>query len=484
MTIILGSYYKPNGVILNSAKVFRSYLKTPFLVLLVIEICVLFFSLYLAAYIRSVFGESNDFLSVIDSLWIQAAAVSIITSISMLSTGLYQGQIREGVSGVFIRIAVSFIASGLLLALFFYVFPNLYLDRGLSGLALVQAFFIIATIRAIFLELVDTDLLKKRILVYGAGFTAKQIADKLRRKSDRRGFKILGYLALQDQGIIIHKDFLIDLDGMSLIEYSKKHDIDEIVAATSDTKSRLNVDDLVECKMNGITVIDVLTFFEHEAGQIRIDFIDPAWLVFSGGFKVSEFHLFAKRIFDLLVSSSFLLCVSPVLILTIIAIKIEEGLSAPIFYSQIRTGLNGQPFKVYKFRSMSTDAEAGGAVWATKSDNRVTKVGGFMRKTRIDEIPQIFNVFNGTMSFVGPRPERPEFIEELATNIPYYHERHLLKPGITGWAQLNYPYGASVEDSYQKQLYDLYYIKNNSLFLDVLILLQTVEIVLFGKGAR
>ncbi len=421
---------------------------------------------------------------VADTLWIQAAAVSIITSIAMLSTGLYQGQIREGVSGVFIRIVVSFLASGVLLSLFFYVFPDLYLQRGLSGLALIQAFFIIATIRAIFLELVDTDLLKKRVLVYGAGFTANQIASKLRRKSDQRGFKIVGYLALQNQGIIINKDLLIDLKGQALLNYAKDNDIDEIVAATSDTQTRLNVDDLVECKMNGISVIDVLTFFEHEAGQIRIDFIDPAWLVFSGGFKTSEFHLFAKRIFDLAVSFSFLFLVSPILILAVIAIKIEEGWSAPIFYSQIRTGLNGKPFKVYKFRSMTTDAEAGGAVWATKSDSRVTKVGGFMRKTRIDEIPQIYNVLNGSMSFVGPRPERPEFIEELASNIPYYHERHLLKPGITGWAQLNYPYGASVEDSYQKQLYDLYYIKNNSLFLDILILLQTVEIVLFGKGAR
>lgn len=469
---------------MNSAKIFRSYLKTPFLILLIIEICVLFFSLYLAAYIRSIFSETIVFLQVIDTLWIQAAILSTLTSIAMLSTGLYQGQIREGVSGVFIRIVVSFIASGLLLSLVFYALPDLYIQRGLSGLALIQAFFIIATIRAIFLEIVDTDLLKKKVLIYGAGFTAKQISHKLRRKSDQRGFRILGYLPLPNQGVVVDKEFLLDLDGKSLLAYAIDNDIDEIVAATSDTQHNLNVDDLVECKMNGVTVIDVLSFFEHEAGQIRIDIIDSAWLVFSNGFQTSEFHLFAKRIFDLVVSFSFLFCVSPILILAILAIKIEEGWRAPIFYSQIRTGLNGAPFKVYKFRSMSTDAEASGAVWATKSDSRVTKVGGFMRKTRIDEIPQIYNVLNGSMSFVGPRPERPEFIEDLASHIPYYHERHLLKPGITGWAQLNYPYGASVDDSYQKQIYDLYYIKNNSLFLDVLILLQTVEIVLFGKGAR
>lgn len=449
-----------------------------------VEICVLFFSLYLAAYLRSLSSNSNDFLSVIDSLWIQAAVLSVVTSVAMLSTGLYQGIIREGVSGVFIRIAVSFIASGLLLSLFFYALPDLYLQRGLTGLALIQAFFIIATIRAIFLELVDTNILKKRIVIYGAGFTAQQIPNKLRRKSDQRGFNITGYIPLKNQDVLIDKKELIDLKDEPLVDYVKRNNIDEVVAATSDTGKNLNVDDLVDCKMNGITVIDILTFFEHEAGQIRIDIMDPAWLVFSGGFRKSEFHLFAKRIFDLIISTAFIIAVSPILILAILAIKIEEGWRAPIFYSQIRTGLKGAPFHVYKFRSMRTDAEAGGAVWATKKDNRVTRVGGFMRKTRIDEIPQIYNIMNGSMSFVGPRPERPEFIDELASNIPYYHERHLLKPGLTGWAQLNYPYGSSIQDAYQKQLFDMYYIKNNSLFLDLLILLQTVEIVLFGKGPR
>lgn len=469
---------------MSSAKVIRSYLKTPFLILLVVEICVLFFSLYLSAYLRSLLYSDLNFLQSIDGLWVQAGIITVLTSVSMLSTGLYQGQIREGISGVFIRIAVSFIAAGILISLVFYTFPELYLRRGFAGLAMVQSFFIIATLRAIFLELVDTDLLKKTILIYGAGYTAKQISNKLRRKSDQRGFTILGYIALDNQGVLIEDNQLIDLKNQSLVEFVKENRVDEVVAATSDAKQNLNVDDLVECKMNGVEVIDVLTFFEHEAGQIRIDIIDPAWLVFSGGFKKSEFHLLIKRIFDLSVSLSFILLVSPILVLVIIAVKIEEGIRAPIFYSQIRTGLKGKPFKVYKFRSMRINAESSGAVWATKQDSRVTKVGGFMRKTRIDEIPQIYNVINGTMSFVGPRPERPEFIEELSTNIPYYHERHLLKPGITGWAQLNYPYGSSVEDAYQKQLYDMYYIKNNSIFLDLLILLQTVEIVLFGKGAR
>ena len=254
--------------------------------------------------------------------------------------------------------------------------------------------------------------------------------------------------------------------------------------ATSDIHAEIPVDDLVVCKLNGVEVVDILTFFEREVGQIRVDIIEPRWLIFSEGFKQSTMGDHIKRLFDLASSFILLLVASPFMLLTMIAIKIEEGVSAPIFYHQIRVGKNGAHFKVYKFRSMRTDAESKGAVWATKIDSRVTKVGAFIRKTRIDELPQIYNALNGTMSFVGPRPERPAFVKTLADEIPYYHDRHLVKPGITGWAQLMYPYGASVKDAYQKQLYDLYYIKNRSIFLDFLILLQTVEIVLFGKGAR
>ena len=245
------------------------------------------------------------------------------------------------------------------------------------------------------------------------------------------------------------------------------------------------VDELVECKFRGIDVIDILSFFEREVGQIRIDIMDPKWLVFSEGYYQSQINDALKRVFDLIASFVILFVASPFIILTIIAIKIEEGIRAPIFYHQIRVGLNAKEYPVYKFRSMCIDAEKKGeAVWATKQDSRVTRVGGLIRKTRIDELPQIYNVLNGSMSFVGPRPERPQFVKELAKDIPYYHERHLVKPGVTGWAQLLYPYGASLNDSYQKQLFDMYYVKNKSIFLDLLILLQTVEVVLFGKGAR
>ena len=331
----------------------------------------------------------------------------------------------------------------------------------------------------------DTEIFKKRVLVYGAGKTAAQIDAKLRRRSDRRTFRIVGYVPLdhQNQQLEVSEDQLVDVDG-NVFDFVRHNQIDEIVVATSDAIEDVPVDDLVECKLNGVEVVDILSFFEREVGQVRIDIMDPRWLMFSEGFRQSEVKDAVKRVFDLLSSSIILVASAPVMLLTVLAIKLEDGWKAPVFYHQLRVGLGQRPYKVYKFRSMRPDAEAGGAKWASKTDDRVTRVGRLIRKTRIDELPQIYNVLKGEMSFVGPRPERPEFVEKLALEIPYYNERHLVKPGITGWAQLMYPYGASVTDSYQKQLFDMYYIKNRNLFLDFLILLQTVEVVLFGKGAR
>lgn len=468
-----------------SAKVFKSYLKTPFLILLAIEVCLLFVAVYIAAYLRYL-NSASGFADIAETLWQQAATLAIVTPIVMLATGLYQGRIREGMAGILLRLLISMIASGVLVALLFYLFPALSVGRGIMVLASVLSFFMLGTMRALFLELVDTDTFKRRVLVYGAGLTAAQIDMKLRRKSDRREFYIFGYVLLeyQKQKQVVDDSKLVQVEG-SLLEYAKHQAIDEIVVATTDLAAEIPVDDLVECKMNGIEVLDILSFFEREVGQVRVDIMDPHWLVASDGFNQSQIKDSMKRMFDLVASFILLVVAAPFMLLTIIAIKLEEGLRAPVFYHQLRVGKGGKPYNVYKFRSMRTDAEqAGEAVWATKTDSRVTRVGAFIRKTRIDELPQIYNALNGSMSFVGPRPERPQFVEELAKEIPYYDERHLVKPGITGWAQLMYPYGSSVNDAYQKQLYDMYYIKNHTLFLDFLILLQTVEVVLFGKGAR
>jgi sugar transferase (PEP-CTERM system associated) len=467
---------------LTTTKVFRQNLKTPFLFLLGLETLILFSSVYSVTFLRMYPNQLGSFNS-FDSLLINASIIGVITPIAMLSTGLYQGNTREGIAGILIRISVSFVAAILLTAIIAYLVPDVILGRGIIALAFIQSFFIIGTLRVIFFETIDSDKFKKRILVYGAGETASHIDNKLRRKADRRGFDIVGYIPVEHQIREVPESQLITTN-LSLLEYVREMEIDEIVIAISDTSKNIPVNALVNCKLNGIDTINILSFFEREAGQIRVDIIDPAWLVTSDGFHQSQLQDAVKRVFDILASFIILLIASPFLLLTIVAIWIEDGITAPIFYSQVRVGKQGKTFKVYKFRSMRTDAEKEGAVWASKTDSRITKVGSFIRKTRLDEFPQIANVLNGSMSFVGPRPERPEFIDDLAAQIPYYHERHLVKPGVTGWAQLLYPYGASVNDSYQKQLFDMYYVKNHNLFLDILILLQTVEVVLFGKGAR
>lgn len=466
-----------------SVQVFKSHLKTPFLILLIAETCAIYGSVYSASFIRF-YTESQSFAVHAGSLGASALVITLVTAIIMLSTGLYVGRLREGMAGVLIRVAISMVMSGMIVILIFYLLPDLFLGRGILALVYFQSFFIIGTIRALFFELVDTTTFKSRVLVYGAGPDASYIDKKLRRKSDRRGFVIAGYALLDDQDPQVEKNRIVTVDS-PLLEYVNENQIDEIVVASSDIKTRVKIHELVDCKLNGISVLDILTFFEREAGQIRIDIMNPTWLVTSDGFSQSRLRNFIKRMFDLVVGINLLVVSFPMQLLIVLAIWLEDGFQAAFIYRQIRVGENGKSFNVYKFRSMRSNAEKEGeAVWASKDDNRVTRVGSFIRKYRLDEFPQAINVIKGDMSFVGPRPERPEFIDNLTEHIPYYKERHVVKPGLTGWAQLNYPYGSSMEDAYHKHLYDMYYVKNHSLFLDCLILLQTVEVILFGKGAR
>ena len=466
-----------------SVQAFKSHLKTPFLILLIAETCVIYGSVHSASLIRFYSG-SRKFTDTAGDLWGSAVVITLVTVIIMLSTGLYVGRLREGMAGVLIRVAISMVMSMVIVILIFYLLPDLFLGRGILALVYIQSFFIIGTLRTLFFELVDTTVFKSRVLVYGAGPDASYIDKKLRRKSDRRGFDIVGYALLDNQGSEVDKKRIVTIDS-PLLEYVNENSIDEIVVATSDIKTKVKINELVDCKLNGIGILDILSFFEREAGQIRIDIIDPTWLVTSDGFSQSRIRNFIKRLFDLVVSLILLVVSIPVQVLIILSIWLEDGIDAPIIYRQERAGEHGKSFNVFKFRSMISDAEKEGtAIWASEGDSRVTKIGKLLRKYRLDELPQVINVIKGDMSFVGPRPERPEFISKLSEHIPYYKERHVVKPGLTGWAQLNYPYGSSMDDAYHKHLYDMYYVKNHSLFLDCLILLQTVEVILFGKGAR
>ena len=415
-------------------------------------------------------------------LIVRAVVFSLVMILSMIAVGLYQARLREGVFGFLLRVIAGLFLGSVGLSALFYFIPALFLGRGTLAIALLTALIAISIFRQIIFWL-EPSIFKRRILVLGTGEKAMAITE-LRRKSDQFGFTILGYAHLRGEKDVVDKDKVIHLDR-SLVEYALHHDIDEIVLAVNDRRKALPIHDLLECKMSGIDILDMLSFFERETSKIRLDQLQPSWLVFSDGFAQDPFRHGSKRLFDI-VCSFFLLLISwPFMLLAVIAIWLEDGWNTPILYRQVRVGEFGRPFQVLKFRSMREDAEKNGvAQWATKNDSRVTRVGAIIRKIRVDELPQIFNVLKGDMSFVGPRPERPQFVVTLCEKIPYYEERHRVKPGITGWAQLLYPYGSSENDAAEKLQYDLYYVKNHSLFLDFLILLQTAEVVLFGKGAR
>lgn len=412
----------------------------------------------------------------------KAIVFAVILVTGMAAMGLYQAQMREGLIGFLLRLVASFLLSLVGLSLIFYAFPEMFLGRGILALAFTLSFFGISLVRKLTVS-IDPDIFRKKIVVLGAGKKANTIT-QLRRKADQVGFNLIGFLHVRGEDNIVGTEKIINMDG-SLHDFCVSHEIDEIILAIDDRRKGFPMHELLDCKMGGIDIVDVQSFFERETGKVRIDLLNPSWLVFSDGFRRSTLRDYSKRSFDIIASIMLLFLTWPFMLLTIAAIMLESGVRAPLLFRQVRVGEGGKPYQVLKFRSMKVDAEINGrAIWATKNDSRITRVGGFIRKVRIDELPQIFNVLRGDMSFVGPRPERPEFVVDLSDRIPYYEERHHMKPGITGWAQLCYPYGSSEKDALEKLQYDLYYVKNYSLFLDFLILLRTVEVVLFGKGAR
>jgi sugar transferase (PEP-CTERM system associated) len=448
---------------------------------------VLALSAYMGAYIRYAFEPSVS--EVIEQsvglLWPKALVFTLVILVSFTAMGLYQRHLREGMPGIVLRIFIGMVLGSVGLILIFYLFPQLYMGRGIFTIALAFSFILICLLRTVYYQVVDQSALKRRVLVLGTGERAASIERSLRRKSDYRGFDIIGYVQMIEGKESVDKEKIFRLET-NIVDYALMKDIDEIVIAMDERRRSFPIDDLLECKLQGIEILDLLNFFERETSKIKLDLLSPSWVIFSQGFRRGGVRTFFGRIFDLVASVVILLLAWPFMLGTAIAIFLEcRSFQCPILFRQTRVGLNGKEFEVLKFRSMVVDAEKDGkAQWATKNDARVTRVGKFIRKTRLDELPQLFNVIKGDMSFVGPRPERPEFVKDLGKKLPYYDERHRVKPGITGWAQMNYPYGSSDRDALEKLQFDLFYVKNQNFMLDLLILLQTVEVVMFGKGAR
>lgn len=460
-------------------RVFGHYVSKAYLILGGVEFGIALVSLGLGAMTRFS-GDPTALEGHTDSLWITALLFAALTSAGMLSVGLYQRGLDLG-SDLLVRIGLAFLFVSIGMSLSFYLVPGLFVGRGVLGYALGFAVVGVIAARAAFYRLTSEDVRMHRVLVLGTGKNAAMIQE-LSRTVDT--FGIAGYLPVHESEDQIPADQHMSVTG-SLLETAVSMGVDEIVVAVDDRRRRMPVDELLACKMQGLMVLDMPGFFEKEASCIRTDLITPGWFLTVSGFRGRGLGQYGKRLFDLSLALVGVVLASPLMLLTVLAILWESGGRGPVLYHQTRVGLNGRLFKVHKFRSMQVDAEADGqARWAQQGDSRVTRVGAFIRKTRLDELPQFFNVLRGEMSLVGPRPERPEFVDQLKQRINFYDERHRVMPGLTGWAQLCYPYGASEEDARQKLQYDLYYVKNTSFFLDMIILLETVEVILWRKGAR
>lgn len=444
------------------------------------DLAVLMLSIFTGIFIAS--AGLFQVLGIGQQLAVQWFVLIAIIIACLNSIGLYNPDymfdMREAVARLITGFLITFIIISILLSII-ETGPRL---RNALPPAMALSFAGLLLIRFIASHGAAAQFLKRRVLVLGAGTRAGRIESEVRRKRGHCGFIPIAYIPvrLDEDGV---SPVSIIEDPGDLLRFCEEAGIDEIVVAADERRGNMPVDQLLECRMNGCMITTVTDFLEREAGQVELEGLYPSWLVFSQGTARNGFDRLAKRIFDIVCSSLLLLLTLPITLTTAILIAIDDGW--PVFYRQTREGLNGRPFEVIKFRSMRKDAEKDGvARWATKDDNRVTRIGNFIRKTRIDEIPQIINVLKGEMSFVGPRPERPEIIAGLEGKIPFFKYRHVVKPGITGWAQVNYPYGASIDDAREKLKFDLYYVKNHTLLLDFLILMETVRVIVWPDGAR
>ncbi|MGB5439004.1 MAG: TIGR03013 family XrtA/PEP-CTERM system glycosyltransferase [Gammaproteobacteria bacterium] len=464
----------------NSTQLFRHQIPTEFLLLGIVEFLALMLALYLGLEVRYM---GDEWTLIIGSFPLKAVVFAAVMQMCLIATGVYQRQIGRFIDVLVLRIGAGLLLGVVPLGLGYYFAPMFFLGRGVLAIATVFGFLLISVNRMFYRRVIRERNMWPRVLILGSGDRASLVSEAI-KSGELKGVNIISYVAMPSDhdnknGI---DQYVLD---EPLIKYVEEKGIDEIVLAVDERRTGLPSRDLLECKMSGIDVLDLVGFFERRAGKIRLDLLYPSWLYLSDGFRESTFRRLGKRMFDLAIVLLMLPVALPLMLLAALAIFIESGGKGSVFYKQNRVMEENRPFQIYKFRSMVTGAEEDGvARWAAENDPRITRVGSVLRKGRLDELPQLINILKGDMSFVGPRPERPEFVALLAEKIPYYEERLRVKPGLTGWAQINYPYGNSQKDAMEKLQYDLYYVKNYSILLDLLIMLRTAEVVLLGKGAH
>ena len=461
-------------------RIFNHYVSKMAFVLLLMEVLLL---LVLAALTSAIWLADVRQPSPLNSVYLSSLVFALVMVFSMSTLGMYQPGSREDIRNTLLRIMPSFALGFALLSLLIEVVPAIHFGRGVSRLIFLLGAAAVLVTRLLVFKSAQSAMLEGRLILIGGGALAKECVDLAASNPGFHKFNVVGCIAVAGEECCVPALALLPA-GPSLLALARKYHVHEIVVSVTDRRNgAFPIRQLLECALGGVRVIDAATFFEREACQIRIDSLQPSYLIFGGGFDQSFLRAAVKRAFDLAASAAICLATLPVMLVTALWIRGEDG--GPVFYQQERVGKDGKVFQVLKFRSMRSDAEQDGKpIWAAANDPRVTRVGHIIRKLRIDELPQLLNVIKGDMSFVGPRPERAFFVEQLGAEVAYYNVRHSIKPGITGLAQVRYQYGASVDDAVRKLQYDLYYVKNNSLFLDLLILIDTVQVVLLGKGAR
>jgi len=414
---------------------------------------------------------------------LKALLITITCQACLYYNDLYDLKVTDTLTELGIRLLQALGAAAILLAIVYFIFPNFIISEGIFIISIAIIIVLIVSWRIGYTHVLRLGLFNQKIIILGSSNTAIEITNEIREKKDS-GYEIASIISKSewseqtcslDVGIICQSSY------DNICEIADQLKVKKIVVALKEKRGAFPINELLRCRVNGIEILEGNTFYEMLSGKLIVDQINPSWLIFSEGFQKNIIQRLLKRTTDLLISFTMLIALIPVIILTAILIKLDS--KGPVFFSQERVGEKRKPYMVHKFRSMRSDAEKKtGPVWAKANDDRATKVGQFIRKTRIDEIPQLWNVLKGEMSFVGPRPEREHFVRELEETIPYYSERFSVKPGLTGWAQVSYGYGATVEDAIEKLNYDLFYIKNMSVLMDIMIVARTVKTVIFGMG--
>ncbi len=420
-------------------------------------------------------------------LYLKALLVAVVCQTCLFYNDLYDFTVIDSYSELGIRLLQALGGAAIFLALVYFILPGAIIGKGIFALSVCITLFLVTFWRVCYTAALNAGVLDQKIIVLGWSELASNIINEIKSKKDcgyQVGAVILNHSTPhEEQEAMIDATVMVKQNFSGLCQLVKDLNIQKVVVALRERRGNLPTRELLNCRVDGIEVLEGNSFYEMLTGKLIVEQINPAWLIFSEGFTKSQARRIFKRITDILFSLVLLIITLPIILIVALLIKIDSR--GPVFFSQERVGQNRKPYMIHKFRSMVADAEKkSGPVWAQADDDRVTRVGHFIRKWRIDELPQLWNVFRGQMSFVGPRPERAFFIEQLEKRIPYYGERFSVKPGITGWAQVSYGYGASIEDAIEKLNYDLFYIKNMSIFMDIMIVVKTIKIVLFGKGAR